>query len=124
LAEKQFIQITNKSYSYFVYGFASACLIWAFFPSSEITPLNEDKNLIRIDSIKSALNAKNDSLNIVLDSLTAIPIQTETIYIQLNDKIQNHYATTDTFTNSDSLTNVIKRSIQLGRIEGNPKLSD
>ena len=108
----------------FIAGVALGCLLWAFLPSGDLTPLNEDKNLIRIDSIKTALSAQNDSLNLVLDSLTAIPIHTEIVYIKLNDKINKHYATTDTFTNSDSLSNLIKRSIQLGRIEGNTQLSN
>jgi hypothetical protein len=116
LAEKQFIQVTNKHYSYFVCGFALACLIWAFFPSSELTPLNEDKTIVRLDSIKATLNASNDSLKLVLDSLVAKPKETETIFINLQNEMERKYTAVDTFTNADSLTNVIRGSIQSGRV--------
>ena len=116
MAEKQFIQVTNKHYSYFVYGFALACLIWAFFPSSELTPLNEDKTIVRLDSAKALLNASNDSLKIVLDSLVAKPKETETIFINLQDEMERKYTAVDTFTNADSLINVIRGSIQSGRV--------
>tara|TARA_R110001632_G_scaffold192223_1_gene313036 strand:- start:3331 stop:3690 length:360 start_codon:yes stop_codon:yes gene_type:complete len=117
LAEKQYIQFTNKTYSYFVYGFALACLIWAFFPSSEITPLNEDKTIQILDSIKSTLNASNDSLKQVLDSLASKPKETETIFIHLYDEMQRKYTEVDGFTDADSLADVIKRSIQCQRIK-------
>ena len=119
MAEKQYIQFTNRTYSYFVYGFALACLIWAFFPSSEITPLNEDKIIQRLDSIKSTLNASNDSLKQVLDSLATKPKETETIFVNLHNEMERKYTAVDTFTNSDSLINVIKKSIQSGRIKAN-----
>jgi len=117
LAEKQFIQFTNKHYSYFVYGFALACLIWAFFPSSELTPLNEDKTIQRLDSIKATLNASNDSLKQVLDSLIAKPKETETIFVNLHNEMERKYTEVNGFTNADSLADVIKRSIQSGRIK-------
>lgn len=117
MAEKQFIQFTNKHYSYFVYGFALACLIWAFFPSSELTPLNEDKTIQRLDSIKATLNASNDSLKQVLDSLIAKPKETETIFVNLHNEMERKYTEVNGFTNADSLADVIKRSIQSGRIK-------
>ena len=117
MAAKQYIQFTNKTYSYFVYGFALACLIWAFFPSSELTPLSEDKTIQRLDSIKSTLNASNDSLKHVLDSLVAKPKETETIFVNLHNEMQRKYTTVDNFTNADSLADVIKRSIQSKRIK-------
>ena len=117
MAEKQYIQFTNKHYSYFVYGFALACLIWAFFPSSELKPLNEDKNIQRLDSIKATLNASNDSLKQVLDSLASKPKQTETIFIHLHNEMERKYNSVDNFTNADSLINVIKKSIQSERIK-------
>lgn len=117
MAEKQYIQLTNKHYSYFVYGFALACLIWAFFPSSEITPLNEDKTIQRLDSLKANLNASNDSLKHVLDSLAAKPKETETIFVNLHNEMQRKYTDVDTFNNADSLADVIKRSIQSGRVK-------
>lgn len=117
MEEKQFIQVINKSYSYFVYGFALACLIWAFFPSSKLTPLNEDKNIQRLDSIKATLNASNDSLKHVLDSLAAKPKQTETIFVNLHNEMQQKYKSVDTFNNADSLINIIKKSIQSERIK-------
>ena len=116
MEEKQFIQVINKHYSYFVYGFALACLIWAFFPSSELTPLNEDKTIVRLDSAKALLNASNDSLKLVLDSLVAEPKETETIFINLKDEMERKYTAVDTFTNADSLINVIRGSIQSGRV--------
>ena len=119
MQEKQYIQFTNKSYSYFVYGFALACLIWAFFPSSELTPLNEDKTIQRLDSIKANLNASNDSLKHALDSLAAKPKETETIFVNLQNEMQRKYTEVDTFNNADSVINVIKRSIQSGRVKGN-----
>jgi hypothetical protein len=118
LAAKQYIQFTNKTYSYFVYGFALACLIWAFFPSSELTPLNEDKNIQRLDSIKATLNASNDSLKHVLDSLASKPKQTETIFVNLHNEMQRKYTEVDNYTNADSLINVIKKSIQSRRVKG------
>ena len=117
MAAKQYIQFTNKTYSYFVYGFALACLIWAFFPSSELKPLNEDKNIQRLDSIKATLNASNDSLKQVLDSLASKPKQTETIFIHLHNEMERKYNSVDNFTNADSLINVIKKSIQSERIK-------
>ena len=117
MAEKQYIQFTNKHYSYFVYGFALACLIWAFFPSSELKPLNEDKNIQRLDSIKATLNASNDSLKHVLDSLVAKPKETETIFVNLHNEMQRKYTAVDTFNNADSLINIIKKSIQSERIK-------
>lgn len=117
MAEKQFIQFTNKNYSYFVYGFALACLIWAFFPSSELTPLNEDKTIQRLDSIKATLNASNDSLKEVLDSLITKPKETETIFVNLHNEMERKYTEVNGFTNADSLADVIKRSIQSGRIK-------
>lgn len=118
MAEKQYIQFTNKTYSYFVYGFALACLIWAFFPSSELTPLNEDKNIQRLDSAKALLNASNDSLKHVLDSLAAKPKQTETIFVNLQNEMERKYTEVDTFNNADSLINIIKKSIQSRRVKG------
>ena len=118
MAEKQFIQVTNKHYSYFVYGFALACLIWAFFPSSELTPLNEDKTIQRLDSIKATLNASNDSLKHVLDSLAAKPKQTETIFVNLQNEMERKYTSVDNFNNADSLINIIKKSIQSERVKG------
>jgi chromosome condensin MukBEF ATPase and DNA-binding subunit MukB len=117
LAEKQYIQFTNKHYSYFVYGFALACLIWAFFPPSELKPLNEDKNIQRLDSAKALLNASNDSLKHVLDSLAAKPKETETIFVNLHNEMQRKYTAVDTFNNADSLINVIRGSIQSGRVK-------
>lgn len=119
MAEKHFIRFTNKHYSYFVYGFALACLIWAFFPSSEITPLNEDKNIQRLDSAKALLNASNDSLKHVLDSLVAKPKETETIFVNLHNEMERKYTEVDGFTDADSLADVIKRSIQSERIKAN-----
>lgn len=117
MAAKQFIPFTNKTYSYFVYGFALACLIWAFFPSSELTPLNEDKRIQRLDSIKATLNASNDSLKEVLDSLITKPKETETIFVNLHNEMERKYTEVNGFTNADSLADVIKRSIQSGRIK-------
>lgn len=117
MAEKQFIQFTNKHYAYFVYGFALACLIWAFFPSSELTPLNEDKTIQRLDSIKATLNASNDSLKQVLDSLITKPKETETIFVNLHNEMERKYTEVNGFTDADSLADVIKRSIQSGRIK-------
>ena len=117
MAAKQYIQFTNKHYSYFVYGFALACLIWAFFPSSKLTPLNEDKDIQRLDSAKALLNASNDSLKHVLDSLASKPKETETIYVNLHNEMQRKYTEVDGFTDADSLADVIKRSIQSERIK-------
>ena len=122
MEEKQFIQVINKQYSYFAYGFALACLIWAFFSSSELTPLNEDKTIQRLDSAKALLNASHDSLKLVLDSLVAKPKQTETIFVNLQNEMERKYTAVDTFTNADSLINIIKKSIQSGRVKGDKKV--
>lgn len=103
----------------FIAGFGLACVVYTFLPDDEITPLKDDVNLQRLDSFKTVLNARNDSFKLVIDSLNLQPIKTEKEFIIINEKIKNHYANTDTFTNSDSLTNVIKRAIQLGRVKGN-----
>jgi len=102
----------------FVAGFGLACVVYLFIPDDEITSIKDDVNLQRLDSVKTVLNARNDSFMIVIDSLNLQPIKTEKEFVIINEKINNHYATTDTFTNSDSLANVIKRAIQLGRVKG------
>jgi len=101
-----------------VAGFGLACVVYLFIPDDEIASIEGDVNLQRIDSFKTVLTARNDSFKLVIDSLNLQPIKTEKEFIIINEKIKNHYANTDTFTNSDSLTNVIKRSIQLGRVKG------
>ena len=102
----------------FIAGFGLACIVYLFIPDNKIVSIEDDVNLQRIDSFKTVLTARNDSFMIVIDSLNLQPIKTEKEFIIINEKIKNHYANTDNFTNSDSLTNVIKRSIQLGRVKG------
>lgn len=110
---------------YFFLGIALTSLVYVFYlPAPQITDFKHDKKLLRIDSIKKVIDAKNDSLKGVIDSIWDLPKETELVYINLNEKINSHYATTDTFTNADSLTNIIKRSIHSGRIESNPQLPD
>jgi hypothetical protein len=77
-----------------------------------------EKNIQRLDGIKATLNASNDSLKHVLDSLAAKPKQTETIFIHLHNEMERKYTEVDNFNNADSLINVIRGSIQSGRVKG------
>lgn len=103
---------------FFLIGVAATCLIYvSFYPIPQISDIESDKNLLRIDSIKKVFEAKNDSLKTVLDSISNLPQKTDSIFIDLNKDLQNEYAKTDTFTNADSLALLIKSAIHAGRIK-------
>lgn len=110
---------------YFFLGIALTSLVYVFFlPVPQISDLKDDKKLFRIDSIKKVIDSKNDSLKGVIDSLEHLPKETEKVYVNLNQEINRHYANTDTFTNADSLSLLIKSTIQSGRIKSDTQLSD
>ena len=116
MAEKQFIQAMNNQVLSFLIGLSIGLLFLLYYATNNPNKV-EEVNTVKYDSLLDLKQQKIDSLALFVDSLSLEGQKIDTIYFKIEKNIQKQYENVDTITNSDSLINSIKRSIQFTRTQ-------
>ena len=100
----------NKQVLSFLVGLSIGLLFLLYYATtkpSEIEPIDTSY----YDNLLLDKQNKIDSLAFFVDSLSLEGQKIDTIYFEIEKNIQKQYENVDTISNSDSLINIIKRSI-------------
>lgn len=104
----------NNQVLSFLIGLSIGLLLLLYYATTNPNKIKE-VDTVKYDSLLDLKQQKIDSLVLFVDSLSLEGKKIDTIYFELEKNIQKQYENIDTITNSDSLINAIKRSIQFTR---------
>ena len=108
----------NNQVLSFLIGLSIGLLFLLYYATTNPNKV-EEVNTVKYDSLLDLKQQKIDSLALFVDSLSLEGQKIDTVYFQIKESLNLEYEKIDTITNSDSLINSIKRTIQSGRIKGN-----
>jgi uncharacterized protein YjcR len=97
-----------KELAYLIGGFALGLAVVFLIPTDIVV---QEPDTSHFDSLLTEKDQRIRELNIFVDSILVEGNKVDTVYYKLENKLKKQYENVDTISNSDSLINIIKRSI-------------